>query len=78
MLHVISCSCLNLNPTAITKGKDASITKGKDASFYWPYLMIKWASLCRSVHSLEPFLRHSFLNLRWFYSVVLGLAAPQN
>src|SRR6218665_3863044 len=32
--------------------------------------------LCRSVHSLELFLRHSFLNLRRFYLVVLGLGAP--
>src|SRR6218665_1648854 len=31
---------------------------------------------CPSVHSLELFLRHSFLNLRRFYLVVLGLGAP--
>src|SRR6218665_664729 len=34
------------------------------------------ASLCRYVHSLERFLRHSFLSLRRFYLVVLGLGAP--
>src|SRR6218665_693000 len=34
------------------------------------------AYLCRSAHSLEIFLRHSFLNLRRFYLVVLGLGAP--
>src|SRR6218665_1236993 len=34
------------------------------------------ASLCRSAHSLELFLRHSFLNLRRFYLIVLGLGAP--
>src|SRR6218665_3946251 len=34
------------------------------------------ASLCRSAHSLELFIRHSFLNLRRFYLVVLGLGAP--
>src|SRR6218665_1219284 len=34
------------------------------------------ASLCRSAHSLELFLRHSFLNLRRFYLVVLGFGAP--
>src|SRR6218665_3927836 len=34
------------------------------------------ASLCRYAHSLERFLRHSFLNLRRFYLVVLGLGAP--
>src|SRR6218665_2852530 len=34
------------------------------------------ASLCRSAHSLDLFLRHSFLNLRRFYLVVLGLGAP--
>src|SRR6218665_2423521 len=32
--------------------------------------------LCRYAHSLERFLRHSFLNLRRFYLVVLGLGAP--
>src|SRR6218665_3706887 len=34
------------------------------------------ASLCPYAHSLERFLRHSFLNLRRFYLVVLGLGAP--
>src|SRR6218665_3228085 len=34
------------------------------------------ASLCRYAHSLELFLIHSFLNLRRFYLVVLGLGAP--
>src|SRR6218665_3165706 len=34
------------------------------------------ASLCRYAHSLERFLRHSFLNLRRFYFVVLGFGAP--
>src|SRR6218665_3954954 len=34
------------------------------------------ASLCRYAHSLESFLRHSFLNLRRFYLVVLVLGAP--
>src|SRR6218665_1201252 len=34
------------------------------------------ASLCRYAHSLERILRHSFLNLRRFYLVVLGLGAP--
>src|SRR6218665_378845 len=34
------------------------------------------ASLCRSAHYLELFLRHSILNLRRFYLVVLGLGAP--
>ena len=34
------------------------------------------ASLCRYARSLERFLRHSFLNLRRFYLVVLGLGAP--
>src|SRR6218665_1671899 len=34
------------------------------------------ASRCRSAHSLALFLRHSFLNLRRFYLVVLGLGAP--
>src|SRR6218665_3943992 len=33
------------------------------------------ASLCRSAHSLELFLRHSFLNLRRFYLVMLGSGA---
>src|SRR6218665_3751330 len=41
----------------------------------WP-LNLEWASLCLSAHSLELFLRHSFLNLRRFYLVVLGLGAP--
>src|SRR6218665_1335081 len=35
-------------------------------------IRIRW----QSAHSLEPFLRHSFLSLRWFYLVVLGLGAP--
>ena len=34
------------------------------------------ASVFLSAHSLELFLRHSFLNLRRFYLVVLGLGAP--
>src|SRR6218665_3064256 len=34
------------------------------------------ASLCRYAHSLERFVRHSFLNLRRFYLVVLGLGTP--
>jgi len=29
-----------------------------------------------SAHSLEPFLRQSFLNPRWFYLVVLELGMP--
>jgi len=33
------------------------------------------ASLWHSTHSLELFLRHSSLNLRWSYLVVLGLGA---
>jgi len=34
------------------------------------------ASLCQSAHSLQPFLRHSSLNLRWFYLVVLRMGKP--
>src|SRR6218665_1712026 len=50
---------------------------------YASYVPLQWlvpqfgmASLCLSAHSLELFLRHSFLNLRRFYLVVLGLGAP--
>ena len=34
------------------------------------------ASLCQSAHCLEHFLRHSSLNLRWFYVVMLGFGVP--
>jgi len=34
------------------------------------------ASLWCSAHSLEPFLRHSSLNLMLFYLVMLGLGVP--
>src|SRR6218665_253486 len=32
--------------------------------------------ICQYAHSLELFLRHSFLNLRQFYLIMLGLGAP--
>src|SRR6218665_209332 len=52
---------------------------GRNVPFQWlapQFGMASAASLCRSAHSLELFLRHSFLNLRQFYLVVLGLGAP--
>ena len=49
---------------------------GRNVPLQWLAPRFGMASLCRSTHSLEPFLRHSFLNLRRFYLVVLGLGAP--
>src|SRR6218665_739881 len=43
---------------------------------HWVVPQFGMASLCRYAHSLERFLRHSFLNLRRYYLVVLGLGAP--
>src|SRR6218665_870608 len=48
---------------------------GRNMPFQWLGPQFGMASLCRSAHSLEFFLRHSFLNLRRFYLVVLGLGA---
>src|SRR6218665_3321423 len=49
---------------------------GRNVPLQWLAPQFGMASVCRSVHSLELFLRHSFLNLRRFYLVVLGLGAP--
>src|SRR6218665_838780 len=48
---------------------------GRNVPLQWLAPQFGMASHCRSAHSLELFLRHSFLNLRWFYLVVLGLGA---
>src|SRR6218665_2005521 len=49
---------------------------GRNVPLQWLVPQFGMASLCLSAHSLELFLRHSFLNLRRFYLVVLGLGAP--
>src|SRR6218665_874493 len=49
---------------------------GRSVPLQWLAPQFGMASLCRSAHSLELFLTHSFLNLRQFYLVVLGLGAP--
>src|SRR6218665_2782892 len=49
---------------------------GRNVPLQWLVPQFGMASLCLSSHSLELFLRHSFLNLRRFYLVVLGLGAP--
>src|SRR6218665_319236 len=49
---------------------------GRSMPLQWLAPQFGMASLCRYAHSLERFLRHSFLNLRRFYLVVLGLGAP--
>src|SRR6218665_231861 len=49
---------------------------GRNVPLQWLAPQFGMASLCRSAHSLELFLRHSFLNLTRFYLVVLGLGAP--
>src|SRR6218665_1605999 len=49
---------------------------GRNVPLQWLAPKFGMASLCRSAHSLELFLRHSFLNLRRFYLVVSGLGAP--
>src|SRR6218665_308153 len=47
----------------------------RNVTLQWLAPQFGTASLCRSAHSLEIFLRQSFLNLRRFYLVVLGLGA---
>src|SRR6218665_3914929 len=49
---------------------------GRNGPLQWLVPQFGMPSLCLSAHSLELFLRHSFLNLRRFYLVVLGLGAP--
>src|SRR6218665_2690212 len=49
---------------------------GRNVPLQWLAPQFGMASLCQSAHSLELFLSHSFLNLRRFYLVVLGLGAP--
>src|SRR6218665_843257 len=51
-------------------------TATRNVPLQWLVPQFGMASLCRPAHSLELFLRHSFLILRRFYLVVLGLEAP--
>src|SRR6218665_496043 len=53
-----------------------ALPPGRNVPLQWLAPQFGMASLCRSARSLELFLRHSFLNLRRFYLVVLGLGAP--
>jgi len=48
----------------------------RNVSLQWLVPQFGMASLCRSAHSLESFLRHLSLHLRWFYLVVPGLGGP--
>src|SRR6218665_696078 len=49
---------------------------GRSVPLQWLAPQFGIASLCPYAHSLERFLRHSFLSLRRYYLVMLGLGAP--
>ena len=53
-----------------------ALPPGRNALSWWLVPRFGMASIWCSAHSLDLFLRHSCLNLRWFYLVVLGLEAP--